>query len=100
MLTAGPLTIKHIENDGHESIAQAVSINYHPGRTGHDGERPSLIAFGVPDAVSGPANNVYDSGVIYVMNESGSTVGRYHLGEPTVQGPLASRMMGGRPLTA
>lgn len=80
MLTAGPLTVKHIEENGHESIMQAISISFDPST---DVMGPSLTAYGVPlrpgETDEGGCAH-YAGGVVYVMNEAGSTVGRYVLG--------------------
>lgn len=80
MLTAGPLTVKHIEENGHESIMQAISISFDPST---DVMGPSLTAYGVPlrpgEADEGGCAQ-YASGVVYVMNEAGATVGRYVCG--------------------
>lgn len=68
------LTVKHIEESGHESICQATGVSFNP-----DSER-MLVATGVGAAsVSADDCNRYTSGKVYVMNESGKTVGNYVL---------------------
>jgi len=77
MLTAGPLTVRHIERSGHESVTQAVSVSFEPAR----GKSPAqLIAFGVPSPISDGCNR-YGDGKIFVMNEAGATVAKYDLDE-------------------
>lgn len=75
-LTAGPLTVRHLEPSGHESITQAVSVSFQPLG---DNQDLQLIAFGVPNPVSDGCNR-YASGTVYVMNEAGATVAKYDLG--------------------
>lgn len=78
------LTIKHVEKSGHESIQQAHSISYHP--KGVDGrepkDKPCLEAFGCT-GIGGPVDEhgwcCYANGIVYIMNDSGSTVGKYDL---------------------
>lgn len=79
MLTAGPLTVKHVE-EGHETICQAISIEYEQVSSGTPGapSGPQVNAYGVPNGLDGTINR-YASGTIYVMNEAGSTVGKYVL---------------------
>lgn len=80
-LTAGPLTVRHLEPSGHESITQAISVSYQPGNNTPErgDEKPLLIAFGVPDSM-GEGHCNYGSGTVYVMNEAGATVAKYDLG--------------------
>lgn len=79
MTTAGPLTVKHIE-EGHESICQALSVEYEEVISASPGapSGPQVNAYGVPNGLDGTINR-YGSGVVYVMNEAGATVGRYDL---------------------
>jgi hypothetical protein len=75
MATAGPLTVKHVDRDGHESLTQAITVTFHPG----DKQEPTEVrAFGVPDPVSDGCNR-YASGRVFVMNEAGATVAKYDL---------------------
>lgn len=79
-LTAGPLTVRHLEPSGHESITQAISVSFQPGTNPPgDNEDTQLIAFGVPNPVSDGCNR-YASGTVYIMNEAGATVAKYDLG--------------------
>lgn len=73
-LTAGPLTVKHVE-EGREGIVQAVRVDFTAG--GLDSV-PYVTAYGVPHGVSG-SHETYQTGTVYVMNEAGATVGRYTL---------------------
>lgn len=75
MMIAGPLTVKHIELNGFESITQATHINFIPGDKTTSTE---VIAFGVPTPVS-DGRNRYTNGRIFVMNEGGATVAKYDL---------------------
>jgi len=75
MLTAGPLTVKHIESNGFESIVQSTHVNFIPGDTQNPTE---LIAFGVAQPVSDGCNR-YRNGIVYVMNEAGATVAKYEI---------------------
>lgn len=68
------LTIKHIEEDGHESVSTAREVSFTPGE--------GLRAFGCPGPdEGGRAAGVenYANGRVYVMNESGQTVAVYNL---------------------
>jgi hypothetical protein len=70
------LTIKHVEELGHESIQAARSVSYDPAGGG------TLIAFGCePNGGAVDADGVcrYGDGRVYVMNENGATVGTYNL---------------------
>lgn len=82
MLAAGPLTVKHVERDGHEGITQATSVSFAPDDTDDDTDSSDqhavLIAFGVPQPVSDGCNR-YRSGKVFVMNEAGATVAIYDL---------------------
>src|SRR5579859_6500448 len=79
MSTAGTLTVKHVE-EGRETIRQATHVEYieYPDDHQREPDGPMLIAYGVPDALDGTINR-YGSGIVYVMNEAGATVGRYDL---------------------
>lgn len=84
MLTAGPLTVKHVE-EGREGITQAISVEFEQRPEGShvEGQKTpcygELTAFGVPNSISGGTSNRYASGTVYVMNEAGATVGKYRL---------------------
>ena len=77
------LTIKHVEKCGHESIRMAHSVAWWPdGMQDADPRTPILEAYGCTGD-GGPVSNgwcCYGSGKVYVMNDSGSTVGNYDLG--------------------
>jgi hypothetical protein len=75
------LTVKHIEKNGYESLTPAKVVTFTPAKSAHpDANNPhdEVIAFGVPMPVSDGCNR-YGNGMIYVMNEAGSTVARYNL---------------------
>lgn len=79
------LTIKHVEKDGHESIQQAHSVSFYPAREtegGKPNDEAHLEVFGCTEiggAVDEHGHCRYGSGVVYVMNDAGSTVGKYEL---------------------
>lgn len=77
------LTIKHIERNGYESMQQAHSVSFHPnGVESDDEKKPALIAYGCTakdGAVDEHGVCRYGNGTVYVMNDAGSTVGRYSL---------------------
>lgn len=79
------LTLKHIETSGHESIQQARSVDFTPARASHpDDTSPhdQLIAFGctaIGGAVDADGVCRYGDGIVYVMNDHGSTVAQYYL---------------------
>ena len=75
-------TIKHVEMN-HEGLQQAREISFYPGRDpkGDDPGGPrQLVAIGVPGPDEGARHScivTYASGTVYVMNESGDTIGTY-----------------------
>ena len=73
------LTVRHVEKDGHEGVTEASSVHFDPA-IGANREYPNgqVVAFGVPEHVADGCNR-YANGVIYVMNENGSTVARFNL---------------------
>jgi hypothetical protein len=73
------LTVKHVERSGHEGVTTAESVIFDPA-TGADNEWPhgQVVAFGVPRPVSDGCNR-YGNGLVYVMNDGGSTVAKYDL---------------------
>jgi len=76
------LTIKHVEPGGHESIQEARSVSVISIGT-PEGQEYELTAFGcVPNGGAVDIHGVcrYGDGVVYVMNDHGSTVGHYRLG--------------------
>lgn len=74
------LTIKHVEDDGSEGILQCERVGFAPKCP--NGER-NLFAFGcVPTNDGGAIHDgtaIFGTGVIYVMNDTGATVGKYAL---------------------
>jgi hypothetical protein len=72
-------TVKHVERDGHEGVVQADSVIFDPA-VGENNEYPKgqVVAFGVPQPTSDGCNR-YGNGVVYVMNDRGSTVAKYNL---------------------
>lgn len=79
MLTAGPLTVKHIE-EGRQSIIQALDIEFEAHVAASDNadgyEGPQVSAYGTPREKT---LQYFRSGRVYVMNEAGATVGMYDL---------------------
>lgn len=68
-------SIKHIEENGHESVMAAVSVSY-------DSKRNELIGYGSPGPDEGARRDGvirYASGNVYVMNDQGKTVAVYNL---------------------
>jgi hypothetical protein len=68
-------SLKHVEDDGRESIMGAVSVSFDPKGT-------ELTGYGSPGPDEGARKNGvvrYASGLVYVMNEQGKTVGVYSL---------------------
>lgn len=64
------LTIKHINDDGHEVLVSVSSVTFAP-------DHHLLIGYG---DVTRKAEVVrYDTGHAYVMNENGKTVSMYNL---------------------
>lgn len=77
--TAGTLTVKHVEKSGREGLALATSVEFVPANCGNsDRQHDQVIAYGVADPVSDGCTR-YADGVVYVMNENGATVAKYHL---------------------
>ena len=75
------LTVKHIEKNGYESMTPAATVTFTSASIAHPGDpnaKDEVIAFGVPMPVSDGCNR-YGSGTVYVMNDHGSTVAKYHL---------------------
>lgn len=86
------LTVKHIRFDGAESIDYCQRVLFNPSVNRGQLDTPcphwdgwvSLI-----DAIRG-RNIDYDSGIVYVMNEAGSTISKYDLGNnPRPTQPVA-----------
>lgn len=73
------LTVKHVEKSRHEGITQAETVVFDPA-TGASNEYPNgqVVAFGVPQPTADGCNR-YGNGVVYVMNDRGSTVAKYNL---------------------
>jgi hypothetical protein len=76
------LTVKHIRADGAETIDHADRVIYYPPHnyvtnelspTPHEGGTLTVVG-----AISGGVD--WMSGTVYVMNENGSTVAKYLLG--------------------
>lgn len=80
------LTLKHVEASGHESVQQAHSVSFKPKGYAPGGDTPTdraqLEAFGCT-GIGGPVDEsgwcCYGSGIVYVMNDAGSTVSKYDL---------------------
>jgi hypothetical protein len=66
-------SIKHVEDDGQESVMAAVSVSFDP-------KKNELIAYGSPGPDEGARKNGvvrYGSGKAWVMNDQGKTVAVY-----------------------
>jgi hypothetical protein len=79
------LTIKHIEKSGHQSLQQAHCVSFTPRGAAHPDDknpRDEFIAFGCT-ATGGAVDEHgvcrYGAGTVYVMNDAGATVAKYHL---------------------
>jgi hypothetical protein len=75
------LTIKHVEESGHQSVTSAASVTFTPANLTHPDDQnghDEVIAFGVPMPISDGCNR-YRNGTVYVMNDHGSTVANYNL---------------------
>lgn len=69
------LTLKHVEDDGHESMMEAISVSF-------DGKKGELTGYGSPGPDEGARKDgvvKYATGHVYVMNGQGKTVGVYSL---------------------
>lgn len=74
------LTLKHVEQDGHEGVMQALEVSFSP--TAPAPSPRLLCAFGVPGPDAGARTNgtvMFSSGTVYVVNDSGKTVAIYNL---------------------
>lgn len=71
-------TVRHIDSNNHEFVFAASTITSEPPRDSSDRQR---IVCARPGEIF---NGVFDSGIIYVMNENGRTVAKYDLGPPLV----------------
>lgn len=74
------LTVKHVESNGYQSVTLAEMVTFDPA-IGQNNEYPNgqVIAWGVKQPISDGCNR-YGDGLIYVMNDQGSTVAKYDLG--------------------
>lgn len=77
------LTVKHIEDSGHETLTPATRVTFTPSSCNMDGdtEHPhgDFRMFGVPDPHYIDGSTRYTKGRIYVMNAAGKTVAHYDL---------------------
>jgi hypothetical protein len=67
-------SIKHVEDNGYESVMSAVSVSFNP-------ETNELIGYGSPGPDEGARKDGvvrYSSGHAFVMNEQGKTVAVYN----------------------
>jgi|JI10StandDraft_1071094.scaffolds.fasta_scaffold01299_17 hypothetical protein len=77
-------TIKHIDSSNHEHLWEArPGICFAPDTVVHGTHVPPTVHFTAPDGVI----SSIDTGTVYVINEVGKTIARYHLtvGAGTVQ---------------
>jgi hypothetical protein len=88
------LTVKHIRFDGAETIDHAERAIFYPNADAPEQRNSPCPHWGGCITVVPPSGSHFDwrSGVVYVMNEAGSTVGKYDLGpaEKFDQPPLAA----------
>lgn len=80
------LTVKHIADNGREFIVLARSVAYYTGydngpkTTDEERNSPHVIAFDIPHDPSYESSQAsFDSGIVYVMNDTGKTVADYNL---------------------
>lgn len=79
------LTVKHIRFDGAETIDHAERVIFYPDDEAQVADSPHLS--GVVTAVGAISGGVdWHSGVVYVMNDNGSTIAKYDLGNHPNQG--------------
>lgn len=75
------LTINHELLDGHSSIFSCKSVRYEPNPPKDFNCTAALFVYGVDDGIGCAEEiasaKVLTNGTVFVMNESGSTVGRY-----------------------
>lgn len=67
------LTILHVEPTGHETILQTKRVTSHPGPQIQGGERSIYWERDDGSTVA------IETGTVYVMNDNGKTVAKYHL---------------------
>lgn len=81
------LTINHELLDGRSSIFSCKSVRYEPDPPKDFNCTATLFAYGVDDgngsAEETASAKVFTNGTVFVMNESGSTVGRYVFSKAT-----------------
>ncbi|MCP1832857.1 hypothetical protein [Bradyrhizobium sp. USDA 4545] len=88
------MTIKQILSTGHEMVIQANSVSYQPMATAGPNPAPQALFVDCEDGEL----RTFASGTYFVMNDSGSTVARYYLGEEPDQipsNPSLLRTIGG-----
>jgi len=89
-------TLRHIEDNQHESIRQAKWVSYDPGHgNSSSGERCLHYGNAQMDVDREPTvdEGRFASGTVYVMNENGKTVAKYDFGDWRTD--VASRKRGG-----
>lgn len=64
------LTVKHIDEDGHEIVIPADRATYHP---------PGMDGYGLVRVYRGDEVSAIATGWVYVMNANGKTVANYDL---------------------
>lgn len=77
-------TLRHIEDNQHESIRQAKWVSYDPGfGPSSKGERGLQYGNAEMDVDRQPTvdEGCFASGTVYVMNENGKTVAKYDFGD-------------------
>jgi hypothetical protein len=75
------LTIKHIRFDGAETIDYADRVIFYPSDNADQLNTPCPHWGGLITAVGAISGGVdWKSGVVYVMNDNGATIGKYDLG--------------------
>lgn len=92
-------TIKHVEATGHEHVFPCTHAGYQPDMMQPNSNVPvraQVFAFGVPGPDEGAKINgclTFDCGLVYVMNDSGKTVARYHLGQHDIPAGIGSPLV-------
>lgn len=79
MKTPIPFTIKQVTGDGEERLWPAVDVRYvEPSLARHAAAESPGVKFNLPDG----SRCSISGGIVFVMNEAGATVAKYHMGTP------------------
>jgi hypothetical protein len=66
------LTVKHVADDGHESVVPCAEVRHYP-------QQHKVVLSGTDDEVG---SGEFIGGLVYVMNANGATVASYNLRHP------------------